>query len=288
MPHVTPALLKSLFEGAAQLFNAKPWTVFREEQAFRIQVDSRVRVAGLNSDVVAPGAVWVCMLGHSALAAAEREEREAAAAGAGAGAGSGGSDADGDDADSKPSSFPMRGLCMFFTRYEAEQRMLSTSDALCDEPLKAVGNELDMVCAGCGTVRAAAGTCAACVDAMLSCVGDVIATCRLSVVATCWRSCCEAPHRAEALLALQSGVLLQSGVSEGALAAAQGGAWCGVVSADRDVSRPHKRDSLWQACVAMPPHTKGKRFWGNRECTMMFEAATSVTFDDHDAIDECV
>ncbi len=41
-----------------------------------------------------------------------------------------------------------------------------------------------------------------------------------------------------------------------------------------------------QDCDAVPEYVKGQRYWGNRECTVMFDCATGVCFDDHDLIDQ--
>jgi hypothetical protein len=41
-----------------------------------------------------------------------------------------------------------------------------------------------------------------------------------------------------------------------------------------------------QLCEPVPEHVKGKMYWGNRECTLIFDGMTSLPFDDLDAIDQ--
>ncbi len=41
-----------------------------------------------------------------------------------------------------------------------------------------------------------------------------------------------------------------------------------------------------QECSPAPTHEAGKAFHGNRECTMLFDCATGIPFDDHETIDK--
>ena len=114
-----------------------------DQQTFRIQVDSPVTLP--SGVVVPPGVVWACVLGHGARALEASRAKAVDETDGTEGAGDTG-DADG------PRPFVLRGMCLFFSRWDAEQRVLSdpSDDGHDDEPHKAVGNPADMVCSGCG------------------------------------------------------------------------------------------------------------------------------------------
>jgi hypothetical protein len=52
-------------------------------------------------------------------------------------------------------SGPVNGLCLFVSRWEAEQRALSDTEGVSDKPLKAAMNPFDVSCAHCGKVPTA-------------------------------------------------------------------------------------------------------------------------------------
>ena len=41
-----------------------------------------------------------------------------------------------------------------------------------------------------------------------------------------------------------------------------------------------------QTCVPIAPRAAGEPFFCNRECTLLYDTATGLPFDDHDAVDK--
>ena len=132
---MTLELVKSVYAGAAAMFTSEPWEDISERQTFRISVEATATSPqGLK---IKPGLVWACVLGYGARAAEAAHAKEGGA-GEGGAAGAGASD---DPSSAKPAPlFVLRGVVLFFTRYEAEQRLLADATAPKGVLQKAIGN----------------------------------------------------------------------------------------------------------------------------------------------------
>ena len=141
---VTDDMVKAFFKLTAEYTRRNPWARVPERNLIRIRADPVPEEEGGGSSAVAgaepPTVAWVGVVGNKAL----QEQRMYL------------------QRNMRPPP-PMRGLCVFFKRYDAEYRLLCTHgqpvgpDSEGDDgmlarkqrppPPPAVGNPLDMVCA---------------------------------------------------------------------------------------------------------------------------------------------